>query len=260
VFSARVLCKTPLSYADEHVHGSVAVAWHEQRSRWQAKATAPGERPPKAGFGIRGATVRPRYFACAVAVALLLVETGSIMPGLVGDALAVFERSPFFAAFDPTTTVIVAACPEANVPSEQLIVPVEPTGGAVQLPWLVVTLTNWLPVSTLSVADTADEDGPRFRTVITNVTGLGGNTGFDGPVIETAISALLGTPVPLTGIENVWLSFVALEDSMRTAAPLAAPVVIGEKSTLTLQVPGPVNPAQVSKRTANGPTWSLFER
>jgi hypothetical protein len=44
-----------------------------------------------------------------------------------------------------TVTLTVAAAPFASMSIEQIIVPVEPTGGVEQLPWPVFALRNWLP-------------------------------------------------------------------------------------------------------------------
>jgi len=72
------------------------------------------------------------------AVAELFAEAGSVV---AADPFAVSEIVPFLIT-GFIVSVSFAAAPLASVPREQLKVPVEPTGGVVQLPWLVVLLTN----------------------------------------------------------------------------------------------------------------------
>ena len=77
---------------------------------------------------------------CAVAVAVLFAATGSVVEEST-VAEAVSETKSFFTV-GTTVSVIVAAVPLASEPSEQIIVPVAPTGGLEHEPWLVVALTN----------------------------------------------------------------------------------------------------------------------
>jgi hypothetical protein len=65
-----------------------------------------------------------------------------------------------------TTRVILKVVPLAMVPTVQVTVPVPPTGGAVQLPVLGVTLTKVVPVGVASVTLTACAvSGPLFLAV-----------------------------------------------------------------------------------------------
>jgi hypothetical protein len=58
-----------------------------------------------------------------------------------GSTVALSEIVDFFPV-GLTVTVTIAVAPLASVPVEQVIVPVEPTGGVAQLPWLAATLSN----------------------------------------------------------------------------------------------------------------------
>jgi len=68
------------------------------------------------------------------------------------------------------TTVNAADCPAVSVPIEQLIVPVAPAAGVVQVndgPLVWVMLANVALAGTVSVIVTVDAvDGPLFVTVI----------------------------------------------------------------------------------------------
>ena len=97
-------------------------------------------------------------------VALLFAETGSVVL-LSTETVAVLERVAFLIV-GTTVMVTVADPPMVRLPSEQLTVPVEPTGGAVQLPWLALKLTNPLPDGSVSVSEPAVAFGPRFCTLI----------------------------------------------------------------------------------------------
>ena len=104
-----------------------------------------------------------------VAVAELFARTGSPVSAVTAAAS---EIVPFLIT-GRIVTVTLAVAPLASVPREQVTVPAEPVGGAVQLPWLAVLLTNWLAGGKVSVTTTpCESDGPRLCTVTANVTGL----------------------------------------------------------------------------------------
>jgi hypothetical protein len=72
------------------------------------------------------------------AVAELFARFGSVVSA---DAVAVSESVPLLIT-GSIVSVTTPVAPLASVPREQLTVPVEPTDGVVQLPWLAVLFTN----------------------------------------------------------------------------------------------------------------------
>ena len=71
------------------------------------------------------------------------------------------------AAVTFSTSVMANVLPFAMVATVQVTVPVPPTGGAVQLPPLAVTLANVVPVGVTSVTVTVEAgSGPLFLATI----------------------------------------------------------------------------------------------
>ena len=97
-----------------------------------------------------------------LAVAELLLGDGSLDVPLTEARLLIVDPE---GAVTLTTRVIVVDAPAASVPSEQEIVPVPPTGGALQVPGLV-SETKVVPGGTVvpKVAP-ASPLGPLFMTV-----------------------------------------------------------------------------------------------
>jgi hypothetical protein len=121
-------------------------------------------------------------------VALLFPGTGST----VDAPDATLAESEIVAFFAVAATVIDtgAAAPLARLPRLHVTVPVEPTGGVVQVPLLVVMLENALPPGKTFVSVAAAEFGPKFVTVIVKVTGFLYCTGDGDPEMATARSAV----------------------------------------------------------------------
>jgi hypothetical protein len=71
--------------------------------------------------------------------AVLLAGTESTT---VVETVAVFVTVVFFGEVTVATIVTVAFAPLASEPRWQATVPFAPTGGVVQLPWLVLALTK----------------------------------------------------------------------------------------------------------------------
>jgi hypothetical protein len=95
----------------------------------------------------------------------LLPDSGSFDALDTTTVLLIVEPG---AALTFTTRVTLADPPRRIVPSEQVTFPVPPSGGAVDVPWLVVTETNVVPAGTVSVTVTpVAELGPALLIVMT---------------------------------------------------------------------------------------------
>lgn len=100
-----------------------------------------------------------------VSIEELLPDTGSFDVLATTTVLLIVEPG---VALTFTTRVTLAEPPRRIVPSEQVTVPVPPTGGAVDVPWLVVTEMNVVPTGTASVTVTpVAELGPPLLIVMT---------------------------------------------------------------------------------------------
>ncbi len=104
-------------------------------------------------------SVQPIEVTVVVAAAELLAGFESADIPLTVAVFVIVAPGP---AFTFTTSVIGIDPPDPSAPSEQLIVPVPPGGGALQLPGLVRE-TNVVPAGTVSLKATPESgSGPLF--------------------------------------------------------------------------------------------------
>lgn len=146
-----------------------------------------------------------------LAVAELLPEFGSLDMPLTIAVSVIVEPG---AALTLTTRVTTTEPPDASAPSEQLTVPVPPTGGVLQLPGLVSD-TKVVPAGTTSVKVTpASASGPLFETTIVYVMLEPVTTGSGESSMVTCRSETGPSGVTVTHAEN---SEVLFERSVAVA-------------------------------------------
>lgn len=164
--------------------------------------------------------------------ALLLSGLGS---GVVEVTVAVFRIMP-----EAVTTVVrivsVAPLPARIVPREATTVPLVPTGGPVQVPWLGAQDTNVVPGGSGSVTVTPSAvDGPALATVIewTRIcpawTGLGEETFW----IERSALGPAGVGVGVTVAVGV---IVVVVVGVRVAVEVLVGVRLGVELGVGLEV------------------------
>jgi len=113
-----------------------------------------------------GDRVTPGLFVVTVVVMVVELFAGSGSARLLVTVTVLLRVGPADVA-TLTVTVRTADAPEASVPSAQVIVPVPPTEGGVQEPWVVPTEPKVVPVGVEPLRVTAGaEAGPALSAVM----------------------------------------------------------------------------------------------
>lgn len=167
----------------------------------------------------------------------------------VSDTLPPFEVSVILSA-----KVSMAAARASRSPREQEIVPVLlPAFGAVQLPPVVFSDTNFVPLGTCVVRTTFDAvDGPAFVTLSVYVS-CDPEGAEPGPPIARRTSASV-VPVPV----KVTVCGVSYASSSKLSIAALAPVAVGTNATSTVHDPDDarVVPEQPSEVIAKSPGFA----